>query len=331
MSEYASFNVPDQLYPYIDEKFMAVHEEWAEKSMPDLLASMPEPTETSHGRAVVVEPDGDYDEDSTLVLALPHQQAWKPSMAVRAAFTRESVTPNSRVVVLPNNTVGDSYYSFSAAEKATVESGDLTPYYENRARILEELGVSGSVILSGYSLGGLTVTGLASVRSDRWNVEVLNADEVPNAVRQPKELQRDFMQSGGWGEQRLAIADANLPVLRQALSVPRLAADYARFGLATLNSENAALAKGMARHNFEATLTDASAAQAGMSIKLGHVVGSRVFNPQAFDMSKLSTDVRENLSEVAYSGDAARLHPTGDNPVAHALMLQQAIALSKNN
>jgi hypothetical protein len=319
--------VPDQLRPYMDDEFMAVHERWRDTSLEDMRQNMPQPVATEYGRAVILDPSGDRDETRTVVLGLPHQQAWKPSMAIRAEFMRQVVAPASRMIVFPNNTVGDRYYNFSDNEAATIESGNLAPFFEQRVRILEELSVKGSIDLTGYSLGGMTAVGIAGVEADNWSVRVLNADEPPNAPRTPKELQRDFMKSGGWGEQRAAIADAQIPALEQELTAPRLAADYARFGLATLIAANKTLHEGMARENFDQLVVEAGKNHPAVIIKLGYVVGSRVFDVDVFNEDGVRESLPEsNLSLVAYSGEGARLHPTGDNIVAHTLMFKHAEA-----
>ena len=91
--------VPDQLQNLIDDDLMSLHDEWQSITFNDVKEAMPEPLETEHGRAVILDPPAgrDRDETRTLVLGLPYQQAWKPSMAIRAEFTRQAVAPDSRM------------------------------------------------------------------------------------------------------------------------------------------------------------------------------------------------------------------------------------------
>lgn len=312
---------------------MDAHKEWRTKTFDSVRHNdMGEAVTTEYGRAVILDPEGDRDESHTVVFALPHQQGWKESMAIRAGFARDAVYPNSRMVILPNNTVGDKYYSLAADERQQIANGNLAPYFEQRVRLLESLEVEGSVVLSGYSLGALTAVGIAAYGSDRWDVRLVNADEAPNGRRTPKQMQSDFMKSGGWGEQQAAIADAGIPALSEAMSTVRLAKDYARFFRATLDPENAALAKGMSNGRFNEYAARAFNAHPDMTLKVGHVVGSRVFQPEAFD----PLDARgwvpiADIVQVAYTGEYARLHPTGDNVAAHALMIEQAAQLAESH
>jgi len=320
--------VPDELTDLLDDPTVqAAQEDWQDWTLRDVHKAMPEPTATEYGRAVVLEPEGDWD-GTTTVLATPFQQAWKPSMFIRAAYAQQAVAPESRMVILPNNSVTDTYYHFERPELGQLSSGNLTPLFEHQARVLEALGVEGKVMLSGYSMGALTAIGLAKVCSERLAVVSVNADEAPTGGREPKALNKDFMTSGGWGEQRAAIADARVPALSEALKTRRLAFDYARFGTASLLSMvglrpvNKALAEGMARVDFGALLLEARAQFPEAIIKLGRVVDSRMV--QLERVPQAAADIRE------YSGAGAHKHTTGDNVVAHALMMLDAQRLERN-
>jgi len=324
--------VPDQLQNLIDDDLMSLHDEWQSITFNDVKEAMPEPLETEHGRAVILDPPAgrDRDETRTLVLGLPYQQAWKPSMAIRAEFTRQAVAPDSRMVVLPNNTFGDKYYEMTPGEVQAAAVGNLMPFFEQKVKLLEALNTKGRVDLDGYSLGGMIALGIAGVNSDRWSVGVVNSDEAPNDRRMPKLLQRDYMKSGGWSEQRQAIKDAEIPALKQALNIPKLAIDYARFGLATTDVTNRALHHGMAQENFAQLVRRVYRAHPDAAIKLGNVEGSRVYLPDAFDRHLEVGYVPEtSLHTVTYTGEANRLHPTGDNVVAHALMFKHAVELAQ--
>lgn len=308
--------VPDELTDLLDDPVVQVaQEDWQARRLQDVLATMPQPTDTEHGRAVVLEPRG-YWNGTTTVLATPFQQAWKPSMFIRAAYAQQAVAPRSRMVVLPNNSATDTYYNFEQPELEQLASGNFSPLFEHQARVLEALGVEGAVTLSGYSMGALTAIGLAKVCSDKLAVATINADEAPTGGREPKQLQKDFLASGGWGEQRAAINDAHIPALSEALNSRRLALDYTRFGLASLRATNKALAEGMARVDFGQLLLEARAQAPSAVIKLGHVVDSRIVH-----LDRVPVGVADIQ---AYSGAGAHKHTTGDNAVAHALMMLDA-------
>jgi hypothetical protein len=336
MSEAKTPQVPDQLTPYLTDEVMAVHQEWRSKSVADVMQAMPEVTSTEYGQAYVLQPKADYD-GTTVVLGLPHQQAMKPSMAIRAQYLQDVVAPDSRIVVLPNNTIGDrDYYHFSDGERTLATgSGDrkssLQFFYDNRVRLLDTLGViDGKVNFTGYSLGGLTALGSAVSASQHMEVGVVNVDEAPNLERTPKQLQKDFMASGGWGDQRKAIEDAALPALSEALSPARLLADYGRFALATLIPENNALHAGMSGAEFDQQIASSLSYLRDSFIKVGRIDGGQVADEATFNEYASYVPYRDNpnISFVQYSGKAAHKHPTGDNAVAHALMYVHAVDLA---
>jgi len=315
--------VPDELVDLLaNPSVQETHEFWQNRSLQDVCAAMPEPVVTEYGRAVVLDPvDAEWD-GTTSVLALPFQQAWKPSMFIRAAYAHQAVAAESRMVVLPNNSATDTYYHFERAELRKLSAGNLNPLFEHQARVLEALGVEGKVTLSGYSMGALTVLGLAKVCSDEFTVVSVNADEAPTGGREPKELRKAFMASGGWSEQRAAVADARLPALSEVLHARRLVLDYVRFGLASLGAENKALAAGMARVDFGELLSGGRAQFPGAIMKLGHVADSRLV--QLEHVPQALRDIRR------YSGAGAHKHATGDNVVAHALMMLDAQRLERD-
>lgn len=319
--------VPDQLVPLMDQDVLAVHERWQSVDLHDIRQAMPQPTVIDVGkcsvRAVVMDPQTkDVNENHTLVLGLPHQQAWKPSMYIRSKMLQDIVAPNSRLVVFPNNTIGDRYYDLTKDEQAKLSAGDISPYAEMQLRVLQTLKLS-RVALTGYSLGGFSALAMGAVGSDKVEISHINADEVPSRNRNPKQLRKDFMKSGGPKEQRQAIEDAKLPALSQALNIPRLTADYIRFGLtdvvsAVRPSENKALHHAMAGSVGD-KIRRSLVNNPDTTIKIGHVEGSHLFK------GSIETITSNTVRVVTYTGEGSHLHPTGDNPIAHALMAKDGI------
>ena len=314
--------VPDELTPYLDDNLVqAAYERWRATTTADMRRDMPEPISTEYGRAVILDPhEGERDEYSTIVVGAPYRQGWKPSMYIRMELARQAIFPNGRLIVLPNNSVGDPYLTLPEDQLDQVAAGNLRPFYEQQARVLEALDTQGEVILSGYSLGALTAVGLAVVASDKYKVALVNADEPPTGDRGTKELKHDFLKSGGWGDQRAAIADADIPVLTQALSVGRLGMDYARFGVTSIDTFSRGLMEGIAHQQFGDLLKAAREQWPDVSFKIGQIAGSRLVR-----VDQVPADLAI-LHE--YTGAGAHKHATGDNPVAHALMILDAISVS---
>jgi hypothetical protein len=328
MSEYLNPVVPNQLQPLLDDHVRDVHERWQEHVLYDVYQMIPKPTvvdlpDNRRARAVVLEPaTPDVDTDLTLSLALPYQQAWKPSMFIRAAIAREIVAPNSRMVVLPQNNIRQQFCELDAMELHRLFKGDMRPFYEYETRVLEALKVQGRVALTGYSLGGLTAIGIAGRGSTQFEVAVVNSDEAPNKVRSTRQLAKDFQKSGAWKEQKAAIADAAVPALTEALNTCRLAWDYAKFGIAhTTTTQSKAIMSGMASPSYPELVARAQTQYPNMQLKIGSVLGS-----QLFDIFQSGYVRGDNVSKYIYSGEGTHLHATGDNVMAHALMFKQALA-----
>jgi hypothetical protein len=311
--------VPDELEPLLDDEMVEnAHQFWQSITIPELRRIMPGITTTPYGRAAVIEPVGEWDE-TTIVVGAPFQQVWKPTIFARMGYAQLAICPTSRMVVLPNNSVASINIDVPLEKREVVASGDLRPFYEQQARVLEALGTSGAVMLSGYSLGALTAIGLAAVCSDKYKVEVVNADEPPTGGREHKELRRDFLDSGGWADQRAAIADSQLQLFSKLLNRPRLVIDYAEFGAASFDPFSQALSNGMARQDFSELVKSARNQWPDIPFKIGHVAGSKLVR-----VEQIPSDVAHVRS---YSGDGTHMHATGDNVVAHALMMLDALSV----
>lgn len=328
MSEYHTPVVPFELSSGLTDRILEVHERYANYNLHDFIklsmgegpAKIPAGEDTTN-YVSLGNPTDPY--ATTHVLALPHQQAWKPSMAIRANIYHEANNPDGLTVVLANNSISNRAYRFSEVEQEAIASGNMRPFYERQTRAVEHLmnshSMRGRVALAGYSLGGLTALGIATVGSDRLDIAEVHSIESPNEDQIPKELKRKFLKSGSWGDQRAAIKDAHLPVLEEALRFDRLALDYARFGIASFtNAENKALSQGMANNNFNLLVKIALKQYEDISIYAGHIVGSQLFNPDVVTDINDPRFVVKRISE----GEGNHRHATGDNPIAHALMLR---------
>jgi hypothetical protein len=108
-------------------------------------------------------------ETGTRVLALSHCQGWKRSKVVQAVIHAHINNPNGTTIILPNNGSKYDYYHIDDEALNRVREGDLDPFYETQVRTLEaiqrEYGSLGRIMVDGYSLGGLTALGIASVGS----------------------------------------------------------------------------------------------------------------------------------------------------------------------
>lgn len=323
--------VPDNVVGLRDDTVLAVHEAWRTLDLDTVKSRMPEAQTVNFtnrlGRpdryikiALLSPPEADYDETKALVIALPFQQVWKPSMYIRSELTRQIVAPQARAVVFPNNSGLEPSYPFIERELKTFRSGDIMPLAELQTRALEHLKI-GSVAVTGYSMGGLTALALGAHGSDKFEVTHINADEAPSQPRTAKQLRKDFLSSSSWGDQRAAIRDARLPVLSQALNRPRLALDYLWFGQSSLRRDSRALNQAMAA-GIDNLVDKAHQQYPEAAIKLGRVAGSKVVGVETEPCATMADTL---VRSVIYTGTATHRHATADNVVAHALMVKDSI------
>lgn len=321
--------VPDQLDSRLHTpEVLEVVDRWQSMTLEGLDDRLgreelsPQPFEIGLGKfvnAVIVNAKA-FRDGKVRVLSATHQQPWNKATAIRTLIDHDINNPNGTTIFLPNNGVGKPAYRFSDEHRELIERGHLRPFYEQQTLVLERIASRYAVkqaewTMAGYSLGALTSIGVASVGSNDLDIRKVTAVEPPNVRRTPRQLRKDFLQSGTWIEQRRAIADARLPVLSSVQSSSGLAVDYLRFGLSTLQHDNAAIEIGMAQPGFNSLMQTALSRHDGLMIGLGHVVGSKVFVRNYVPGSPQRVNVQ------AFSGPATHRHATNENPFTNALML----------
>lgn len=310
--------VPSEVQHLVDDHVCETAERWQSYSLSDVQKMMPETTVISAGEqlvhAAVLLPKGDFDNNEALVISAPHQNGWAPSIYIRSEITRQIVAPDAMAIVFPNNGGKDRYYQLTDQQIADLNKGNLAPIAEMRVRVLEALHV-GEIAATGFSLGANLAVAMAAVGSDKVEVIAINADEAPSELgRTNKQLRKDAMKSNSWGEQREAIADANIPALSEYFTRLNMARDYAGFALATLRRANKAVEQAMSG-SIQPQIGRALEQYPNLPIKIGSIIGSLLTN----DGDIHGTRIRH------YSGEATHRHATGDNPFAHALMAKDGV------
>ena len=317
--------------PAMQERIQEVTERWQTVSYEDvqrdtLAAQTFEPRE-DNSRAIILEPlSTEVDEMRTVVLALPHLQKWQPHHYIRARIMQQIVAPNNRVIVFPNSLDRENpdydLSKFKDHEIECLRDGDLSPVAERHMSTLEHLDGQlylGDIALSGYSLGGKTVLAMAEAGSSEFNVTHLNADETPSkSERTPKELEKDFLKSGGIFKLRRSSRDAGLPAMNSARRLDRFAADLAGFGVASKLSDAAKIMHESMAGSVQDLVHEAKTEWPNMRVKMGYVENSLLFDPS-------SVSGEDNVDLVNYSGPEFLGHTSGDNVILHALMVNDGI------
>lgn len=320
--------VPTELEPYLDERVLEVHRRWQSYGLAHIQRMTPEPVKTEYGNALVFEPIDHYD-GRTVALALsPQHGAKQPRVGIRGKFMHETEAPNSRLIVLLENSVDDMNYHLGPEQLEAVNRGDLRPYFEHRVRLLESLGTSGELDLTGYGMGAVAAMGIASVNSSDWKVRIVNADEPPFAShRTAAKLYDDMVASGTPSERQGAANDSGLRVLDKSLSAIDLAA-LRRNRSSGVVRENLALLSGMAIQPFDSLVHRVAANHPDATIKIGRVAGSYLVEDGQFEHSE--EQLRESrlgpVDFVTYSGPGAQRHASGINAVAVAMMYADALS-----
>ena len=305
-----------------------VHNYWSGKSLRDVVEEMPEPTVVSinemHDVAVVqIEPNSiDYDQSRDILLALPYLNGYTPHHYIRAKTLQLLATPNHNMWLLPNRIGNKPAYSFDSDQRKLLSEGNMSPlgevYYGafdaiNRDRTL------GAVSVSGYSQGALTALAIAGVNQTSFSIERVNADEAPSQIdRDEKHLQRDFMKSSSLFNLMAAVKNADIKPLSQAMNIPRLVLDRARFSMNSQSSEAKMIHNAMTGSASELVRR---AVESGAAVKLGYIAGSTLFDPSSVGYARNGLDI------VEYQGAPFdRKHASGDNVVAHAIMALQGLS-----
>lgn len=313
-----------ELYRPIQDEILAIRESWQHKTLADIRAEMPEAEyvgmyDGRSMRAVVLDPEGERDEQTTDALILPHQQDWTPHHYVRARIKQQLLAPNSRWVVLLNKNA----HTFLPEEQKQLARGDGKPQAEQQMQALEQFSV-GATMLDGYSKGGLDALHVAALGSDKIEIVAVNADEVPSKVgRNTKELRRDFMASGGPLTLRKVIRSADILALSEAMSDPRLLADMGKFAVASFKKENQLMEETMTG-SADMLMRAAARQLPDGAAKVGFIEGSKLFDPQS-----LSPSVFRIIRLVKYYGPGFARHASGDNPILNAAMSHDGLVLPR--
>lgn len=315
--------VPTELQPLLTDEVIAIHEKFQgmEEGEFDQTYRFAE-TRADIGEKAVkacIVGLGNDPEAGIRVLALPHQQSFKRSHQIRSALYHEINNPEGVTIVLPNNSTEDKAYQFTSEERKEIKTHGLRTFYEQQLRTIEyflrNYRSIGKVMIDGYSLGGLTSIGIASVGSKMFGVDTVHSVEAPNRERTTKELQKAFLSSGGFGDVRKAVEDAKIPIASKPFTKPRLLMDFARFGISTLDPDNKALVEGMARPDFLGLVGSNISNNPNTSLVIGRVAGSKLFDSRVIDFLP-------GIEITEYSeGEGNHMHATGDNILAHALMM----------
>lgn len=182
--------IPEQLLDLYDDHAQKVYEKIAGTSSVDFLRDMPASQlySLSGGGllryALLGSKEGmANDNDLTLVFSLPHAKTWdkSPASFVIAETVRQIVDPNARMIVLPNNNVGEQAYDFTNVERAKIAKGDLTPITEKDLELIHHLGAK-SLLTLGYSFGAMRMASLAGNLGEDFRLQGAVLLGMPNVV-----------------------------------------------------------------------------------------------------------------------------------------------------
>lgn len=330
--------IPHEFAAYHDDHMRAAHERVAALSIDDMHAYLQDhpvklPIDDDTAGFVDLRPKDDHDEKSALVVPLPYANDWGVNMATRTRLLQESLPEAMRVVVFPNNVVGERrLYTMSRENRDELRrKGSFEWLAKKQMRSLEDAGVE-RVHYFGYSQGASVGAAAlrAGTRDGAWDIGNSGLFEAPNSVeRTAWQLRRDFMSAPNFNN---AVNESAIPLLseeqrsRGGLDVPLQALRFGRFGASALLGVNRSIqaAFGQARFIDDIEIASHRMSESGESmLTVGAGVKSRIMPAAAL----------EKLDEFRGSAPALRVmrvdgygHELGDNIVAHALLARAALS-----
>lgn len=241
-----------------------VHERWRATSLDQVIAKMPETQlgNADHNaiRYVDLRPaSGEYDPDETVVMTLPGAKTWSAETYMTSEIMRQILAPNGRMIVFPNNNLGQTNYRYTRDEARRVAGGDLAPLSERQARLVAALGIDSVKLVIGHSFGAAAGATFGRVASNTLQIRANALDEAPNTFiggRKGLALRLAMIREGkqvipGIHAVELAAFDEatnTLPGVKEALRYNRALGAYALGG--NLTRESVASNKFMVDDSF---------------------------------------------------------------------------------
>jgi len=188
------------------------HEQLAHTSLDDFVAGMPEPSAMvlANGQEVrYVDLPGEDDPNRAVVVNLPFGNAYTPAMHIRIKTMQRFLDPSPRVLVFPNNTVGDKYYELKGLDLQF-------PLISLSKKILETTAKAGvgQLNIVGDSQGASVGGAMLSEAGDDFDLGAGHSLREPVSKRGKLALKIAFMKSGL--KLNKAINDSAIPALSEA-------------------------------------------------------------------------------------------------------------------
>ncbi len=261
-----------------------------------------------------------------VVFPLPEGRSYSPEMHIRAKAIQELLPEDTRLIVIPNNTRRESYYSFGfLGQNDAVETlGHLI--LETCSRLKLE-----DIVVTGYEQGASVS---ANIINDAANYDinissVILGDPVDVEERTPKQL-KEALWGSSLGNLNEAINDCGIPALSEAQCSRRGLDAYKQifkfFGvhLDSRVAENVSLHESMTNDNFVDNLHNAVS-------KNNRKIEPANLHVVRMELSKIATEVLDiQMLEDPLLSDCLTVvegygHEGGDNVIDWALRVRKAV------
>lgn len=270
----------------------------------------------------------EVDMKKLVVIKLAHQQGFDDAHYIMARVLQDMICPEARVLVLPNDSLSQQNYFFNFEQKNRLAKGDYSPIPEIQNRAIE-IVLNGEqdvdVLVSGYSKGGNDALWVPKIGSTVFNLIGVNSNELLSATgRTAKGVIKDFGRSGGWNDQRAAIAQAEIPALSEANNARRLMIAYGRFGINQFTRLSKLSLQSMTGSVDDLLREAIARMHADNTISIVSIDGSYMFDPKSIsetNQSKLGAVLNLN-------GDLYHKHASADDPFIQARMVILGIIAS---
>lgn len=319
-------------FPEIRERVDCLQQETLESFQQDMIAPTSLVSKVAKGymRLVDFKDDIEVAPQNAVVALMPFGNPYNESIHIRADAISRLLPAHTRLLLFPNNSINDRYYTFDSKDSQHDALDTLSNY------ILEacvRLGVN-NVLLAGYSQGASVGAKLAS-NAPGYDINVAGmvlGDPANVRSRSTSELRKDFT-STGISQLNRAINDSGIDSLSKAQhsrggldSIAQLAL-LAKAGMSSLIKENKELHEAMAGDSFVNDIEFASSQYSDLNSDRLQIVRmhlSRIALPNLVADIKNSTSLGPlKLYEVIDYG-----HEGGDNVIDWALRTRQVAVAS---
>lgn len=335
-------SLPPEMAHQHHDSIAEVHDNWKDRSVDDIERWAPDSQmhRLHSGQSIryseITPSTRGYDTDDTGLLILSHAAKWDLKSAAYAGIVHDLVVPNGRLIVLPNNNIGQRSYEFTKEEQQKVASGDLSPLSEQQIALCRDLGITALKLLLGHSFGASAGASFGAKSGGDIELSATALSEAPNTIpaseRGGIKLRWDFAQEKKHISP--AVEDIGIPAAselsrtRGGLDWPKLQYDLLKYSLGgNLIPANQVINTFFLGNSFSDDTEKFVAQHPETNLLLASAISSKISSLGAHaalvDKIARSYGSARTVDHIIYEGT----HTTATNPFVLGLLGKQAMEL----